>query len=220
MAHCLPLCISQQALSFPGNAPFLGKVGREWSRQEMAIRGPLRRDNDKIEERRRLWLALGNPHSWSSSCMFWSWGRWTTGGCGALGRLLAWIDMYCKCKICPELWRLSTKNKKVTYIINNFYKVITCWNDILDMLGWIKYMIGMNVTCSFLLFLKVTTRNLKIAQGAYPTSVAQHTSGEALASTHWNLGFLKSPFSDFASLWNLFMLEPKWNWFVFSFFPV
>lgn len=27
MALCLPLCISQQALSFPGNTPFLGKVG-------------------------------------------------------------------------------------------------------------------------------------------------------------------------------------------------
>lgn len=72
MAHCLPLCISQQALSFPGNTLFLGKVGsiREWSWQEMAshIQGPLRRDGDKIEEKKeKAWLILRTLHSWGGS---------------------------------------------------------------------------------------------------------------------------------------------------------
>lgn len=63
-AHGLPLCISQQALSFPGNTPFLRKVGsigeRSWQETASLIQGPPRRDSDKIEEKKeKAWLTPG-----------------------------------------------------------------------------------------------------------------------------------------------------------------
>lgn len=63
MTRGLPLCISQQALSFPGNTPFLGNVGsigeRSWQEMASLIQGPLRRDSDKIEEKKeKAWLTL------------------------------------------------------------------------------------------------------------------------------------------------------------------
>lgn len=70
-----------------------------------------------------------------------------------------------------EFWRFSTK-KNVDCLIHNLYILITCWNDILDILGKIKYIIKINVIC-FLSppppfhFYNGTTGKFLIVQSSY-----------------------------------------------------
>jgi hypothetical protein len=51
-----------------------------------------------------------------------------------------------------EVWKIH---------INNFFLTIECWNNILDIGGWIKYMIKSNFTCFFSFFKNKAAKELQ-----------------------------------------------------------